>query len=199
MNTPAVNDIDDAVKYLHECREILNLSELSAEEHERIEGHAQALGCKLADLGDCCFQVEVDPHHRRYPTLQHAVTQGMDVVRKLGRIRHVDVERLRLDSCHDCVLGQLFGLYDEGLSALVHQQFCPEGDRIGWPQRHGFIHSAEIPDYATLSAEWRRQIRAALAELDAEPSRAVLDDQTGRPVDTSGMVSVNEQGWLHRG
>lgn len=64
----------------------------------------------------------------------------------------VDVNRLNLGSCYDCVLGQLFGSYAKGLNELG----IPESGRFEYGFSMDGFHPKE--DWLALTNLWREQI-----------------------------------------
>lgn len=67
-----------------------------------------------------------------------------------GWHERIDQSRLRMESVHDCVLGQLYGGgYAEGLRDLFPNSDWPSGSE------HGFDTAGE---YAELADLWREQI-----------------------------------------
>jgi hypothetical protein len=80
----------------------------------------------------------------------------------------IKLPELDLKSCLNCVLGQLFGDFDEApYAARDHAQplgfdrvLPPEVDRLSWTA----IESAIEADYEALNAEWRRVIESRRAE-----------------------------------
>jgi hypothetical protein len=72
--------------------------------------------------------------------------------RKPGWERKIDVERLRLEDCRACVLGQLYGSFGAGLRALdLH---WPDPEKLGF-------YKAGLPtdsNYRRLTAAWRALI-----------------------------------------
>lgn len=66
----------------------------------------------------------------------------------------IDLKTLSLSSCNRCVLGQVYGYYDDGLEVLGFDPHYDGGGEFGF--------ESEGESYADLTAEWDRQIRAAL-------------------------------------
>lgn len=70
----------------------------------------------------------------------------------------IDLAELDLFSCSECMLGQLFGSYGSGLTALdIRTHGLDDTEAI----RHGFEANAvsRAEDYEKLTAEWRSVIR----------------------------------------
>jgi hypothetical protein len=81
----------------------------------------------------------------------------------LDRIRPSWAREIKLDVfdmglCSKCVLGQLYGLYDDGLDALG----LISGDRAEYI--YGFNSSSltQMASYAALTTAWRAEIRKRL-------------------------------------
>jgi len=77
----------------------------------------------------------------------------------------IDEAKLDLGSCDDCVLGQVYGSYSSGCSAL-------RLDTVVQRERHGFtLYSCDDDEWDALAAAWLVEIRARLA-----PSGAAAED-----------------------
>ena len=81
---------------------------------------------------------------------------------------HVDLDALDLDHCGQCVMGQTFGYFADGIYRLI-QVTDPGADFWGFAEDHGFSvdtdgHDAEeeygvVHDmYQTLTKEWVNRI-----------------------------------------
>lgn len=109
---------------------------------------------------------ELDPETKA--ELQEHVARGTALLdaRKPGWAFHIDLVTLDMTSCYQCVLGQLYGRYSEGLERL---DILDEGD---W--QHGF-------DAKTGTA--RRDVTEQIAEInrlwrDLVETRAHISDAT---------------------
>jgi hypothetical protein len=72
-----------------------------------------------------------------------------------GWWRAINLVRLELNDCQDCLLGQLFGDYDDGLPELGLSDRAAAESGFAEP---GFL--LERTDYPSLGAEWVRVILA---------------------------------------
>lgn len=94
-------------------------------------------------------------------TIEARVTRGAQLLdeRLPGWVDRIDLDRLNLASSCNCILGQKFGDYLDGIDALFN---CQNTDAIN----HGFDAfedegaDAEAAEYEALTAEWRRVILA---------------------------------------
>jgi len=87
-------------------------------------------------------------------TVQERVGNGMALLdaKRPGWYKEVDLKTLNIDSCDKCVLGQLYGGYEEGVNKVFP-------DYIGvWT--HGFCPN--IFESSGLTEEWVKQIQARL-------------------------------------
>lgn len=66
----------------------------------------------------------------------------------------IDLGTLALESCYQCVLGQLFGHFDEGVEELFLDK--PMGSSVGY----GFC--GPLDGYDRLNDEWTRVIKERL-------------------------------------
>ena len=74
-----------------------------------------------------------------------------------GWARRIDTQRLKLASCADCILGQLYGSFDAGCRALARFD-----EPIGMADRNGFA-SYRTGAYDDLQAEWLKAIEMRVA------------------------------------
>lgn len=82
----------------------------------------------------------------------------LDIVRP-GWADEIDLSQLDLASCEGCVLGQLYGRYENGAAHLFAME--DNGPRADTAARAGFVSwgpSEKTADYSRLTAAWRRQI-----------------------------------------
>lgn len=95
----------------------------------------------------------------------------LDVLRP-GWASEIDLAKLRMSSCQECVLGQLYGDYWEGAEKLFVTRSTGRNSetRIDNGAHSAAIaagfHSedpAGILDYARLTAAWTREIRKRVA------------------------------------
>lgn len=90
----------------------------------------------------------------------HRGAQFLDNVLPEGWFREIKVDRIELNSCIDCILGQLFGGYSAGLTALEADMMAAETEDYYPPEFFGFVGGSTDNDYAwsTLTREWRKLI-----------------------------------------
>ena len=72
----------------------------------------------------------------------------------------IDIETLDMDQLSECILGQLYGNYFDGLELLCPFTF-PFGGNL-WARRRGFLGPlffVSYGDYEALREEWIRQIK----------------------------------------
>lgn len=70
-----------------------------------------------------------------------------------GWFNKVDIEQLRMNDIHHCVLGQLYGSFTIGLSAS-------DGRDWVWAIDHGFaVRDCECSSYGELTEAWADIIR----------------------------------------
>ncbi len=91
-------------------------------------------------------------------TIAERVARGAAILdaHRPGWHSQIDAEFLDLSSCSECVLGQLFGAFEDGVAALgISVDFTLQEEA-----QHGFdIRCHEGGDvYAELHAEWLRVI-----------------------------------------
>lgn len=79
---------------------------------------------------------------------------------------HVDLDALNLDNCYHCVLGQLFGDFEDGVSDLRRITGWSGGDGWQFAAEYGFsvgvmefeddedLDEATARNYDTLTKEW---------------------------------------------
>ena len=84
------------------------------------------------------------------------VARGVKLLneKKPGWKKKIDRERLDMSSCEDCILGQLFGSYRDGLYILKYAHFLDNGFSLD-----SFI----LPD---LKQDWQKLKRAWLEVLN---------------------------------
>lgn len=70
-----------------------------------------------------------------------------------GWTRRIRLARLRIGSCFDCVLGQMFGAYDEAKTRVIGPMLPGGTDVEEWVYEHGFVGGT-----ASLKAAWVREI-----------------------------------------
>jgi hypothetical protein len=78
--------------------------------------------------------------------------------------REIAPDRLAMDSCYECILGQIFGWFWDGADELFpltpENQFCVMG-----AIDHGFyadLKAHNHVEYPALAELWRREIRSRL-------------------------------------
>ena len=90
-----------------------------------------------------------------------AVKRGADVLDKQmpDWLHRVDLDRLDLGSCVQCVLGQLSGRHDFAAYESVLRELAPEDENEeDWAERHGFDTSSLDYDYEELTTAWKQYI-----------------------------------------
>jgi hypothetical protein len=70
-----------------------------------------------------------------------------------GWAARIDLDRLALEDCQDCVLGQILGSFDDGLLDLNLED--PGAIELGFMEPGLFLIDTNYPD---LTAEWKRVI-----------------------------------------
>lgn len=75
----------------------------------------------------------------------------------------IDLDKLDMLSLDNCVLGQLFGSYSNGVSALWFA-----GYHSDWANEHGFDTCAE---YGELTRVWKDAVSGGRAWVDGHKSR----------------------------
>jgi hypothetical protein len=93
-----------------------------------------------------------------------------DVVRRGARLldreapgweRKIDLDTLDLEHTCNCVVGQVYGDYDEGIEQL-------DGDAESHPERYGFdIDPAADYEYESLTERWRGFLKRRLSRVAA--------------------------------
>ena len=98
-------------------------------------------------------------------TIRHdvAIARGLALLDEKvgpGWEQRIDLEKLRLSSCKQCVVGQLFDEYDKGADILGFEL----GSRYGFDV--GMVHAPQTvwSEYQALTRAWKRAIRARRAE-----------------------------------
>ena len=88
------------------------------------------------------------------PIFRDAVHRGAEVLDIVspGWEREVELASLDMRSCFRCVLGQIFGSYDGGMSVLAQKS----GKSVD-PLQFGFT-AMDDDDYNDLTREWRQAI-----------------------------------------
>ncbi len=79
----------------------------------------------------------------------------------------INLQELNLSSCVTCVLGQLYGHYDEGMEEIFPAEVCECGEEHLSMERsapHGFSASGidTGEQYTALDVEWTRVIKERL-------------------------------------
>ena len=78
-------------------------------------------------------------------------------------IRQIDLQKLDMSDPQDCMFGQIFGSFEEGifrieLGSHARQEALPE-ESLGFEAIADQSHTAQmIAEYAALTDEWRRVI-----------------------------------------
>ena len=94
--------------------------------------------------------------------LMTRVARGAELLdrRKPGWAAKINLDRLAMNSCDDCLLGQLYGNYFDGKGRLRISLGCDLGFDAGGivEQRKG-----KANEFDALAALWRRQVRSRLA------------------------------------
>jgi hypothetical protein len=90
-------------------------------------------------------------------TIAERVAAGMALLdeKAPGWVSRINLGHLALGSCDRCVLGQVFGYYDDGLVVLDFDPDYEGGEEFGF--------ESNVEPYEDLTAEWVRQISARLA------------------------------------
>jgi hypothetical protein len=85
-------------------------------------------------------------------TASERVTRGARVLDEVcpGWVKRIDLAVLDIASCLDCVLGQLYGTFDDG--AMVVEDFSVGLARLGFDVEIG------THDVAALNQAWRAEI-----------------------------------------
>lgn len=78
--------------------------------------------------------------------------------RKPGWAAMVNLDRLAMESCDDCILGQVYGHYFDGRAELE----LSIGEPLGFSLRARQLRD-HMSAYDALAALWRRQVRSRLA------------------------------------
>lgn len=81
-----------------------------------------------------------------------------------GWAARIDRGRLDMESCFDCIVGQLHGPYLDVIDALASEDYLPSCEVDRWAAQHGFCGDPRLPipravQYDILWAAW-------LAEID---------------------------------
>ena len=101
--------------------------------------------------------------------VQERATRGAELLDKKRPCWTAEIDRKGLDmqSLCDCVLGQLYGSYDAGLSALWPQTNWPQinanASHLGLNTTDGASTKAQGVHYATLRKAWLELIEERLA------------------------------------
>jgi hypothetical protein len=103
----------------------------------------------------------------------------LDQVRP-GWWREIALDRLAMESCNDCILGQLYGGFDNGVRTLDLNGMTDDWFRDvthGFEVRPLVAKSREdiLRLYAVLANLWRAEIRARLAASEAAETFAMSD------------------------
>ena len=91
------------------------------------------------------------------PTLEERVQAGAEYLDEIrpGWEEEVNTDHLQLNNCLDCVLGQLFGDFDEALAELD----ITEGDAKSMGFLLSEFRNFEEEDYPELTDIWRDLIK----------------------------------------
>lgn len=81
-----------------------------------------------------------------------------------GWHRRIALDRLAMDSCDRCILGQVFSHFSDGLRILYREE--PDRANRSFAPDYGFM-ALSNDGYAKLAACWRAEVTARLAR-DAE-------------------------------
>lgn len=98
-------------------------------------------------------------------TIKERVQAGAELLdrEEPGWEQRIDVRELDLQDACRCILGQLYGDYDDGI-ALIH---LPDEDSLGFD--FGF-NSTMTPQFRTLTRAWKALIRERrAAPQEAQP------------------------------
>lgn len=94
--------------------------------------------------------------------LRQAVDQGARLLdlKRPGWARIIDLDRLDISSCWNCILGQVYGAFGTG---EVRLGLGYGDDDIGLPMQYGFesvsiLQANQQEDYRRLRALWREEI-----------------------------------------
>jgi hypothetical protein len=104
--------------------------------------------------------------------MNHCLSERVNRGAKLLDAKHpgwhkeININELNMASCTQCILGQCFGRYGNGLDALQLEDFDDDGQEKLDDIAHGFDHvshgGASEEDWAELKNLWIRQIQFRL-------------------------------------
>lgn len=109
---------------------------------------------------------------RRLETVRAKIGATVLDVLRPGWAEEIDLAKLRMSSCQECVLGQLYGTYWKGAETLFVARSTGEDPASS---RDEGAHAAAIEagfhnedpagflDYTQLTGAWKREIRKRLA------------------------------------
>ncbi len=107
-------------------------------------------------------------------TIAERVARGAALLdeRRPGWAGEVNAERLEMNDCYECVLGQLFGGFIDGWAALdLDDKDTPD---CGFEAESHHNPPSHNPEYAALKAAWLAEIAARLEPAPAgEPEEAL--------------------------
>lgn len=88
----------------------------------------------------------------------------------------IDLDKLVMESGDDCILGQLYGMFETGLSAL--------GLNSEKSAKYGFEDDHRETTYADLNRAWRNELKLSLTEQYVRKS-------DGAPVDVKSVLRLD--------
>lgn len=113
------------------------------------------------------------------PDLAAAVRRGAELLdaKHPGWAAKIAVDRLAMESCDDCILGQLYGHFNSGSVAILFSE--PLGPKGCWD---AFAPDFER-DFPAVAALWRSEIATRLSPPSVPPHADAVCDLTGRGFD----------------